>query len=132
MSASALTPEYSHEWDNAHGAANRVLVDIAIDRMNRVLLDARRNIDAAYARLQNVEAYIHILETQLGIAEHWKIGGEEYRKYQQETVLVDYREALDELERLVVQRLFELAKLGMSRTGISIMLWPYVVAFDDL
>ena len=94
------------------------MVGVADDHVNRVLLDARRNINATYARLQNVEAYVHILETQLGIAEHWEVDGEEYRKYQQETILVNYREALDELERLVVQRLFELAKLGMSGTGI--------------
>jgi len=81
-----------------------------------------------YAKLSNAEAYIHILETQLRIAEHWEIGGEEYHKYQQKTVLVDYREALDELERLVVQRLFKLAKLGMSGTGISIMLWLLMIS----
>jgi hypothetical protein len=113
--------EFSHEWDDARGAANRALVGVAGDRINQVLLDTRRNIDAAYARLQNAEAYVHILETQLGIAERWETGGEEYCKYKEETVLVDYREALDELERLVVQRLFELAKLGMSGTGIFIM-----------
>ena len=89
MSASALI-EFSHEWDDARGAANWVLVGVADHRINQLLLDTHRNIDAAYARLQNAEAYVYILKVQLGIAEHWKIGGEEYHKYQQETVLVDY------------------------------------------
>ena len=120
MSALALI-EFSHEWDDTRGAANRVLVGVADHRINQLLLDTHRNIDAAYARLQNAEAYIYILEAQLGIAERWEIGGEEYRKYQQEMVLVDYQETLDELERLVVQRLFELVKLGMSGIGIFII-----------
>jgi hypothetical protein len=38
-------------------------------------------------------------------------------KEQTYTVLVNYRTALDDLERLVVQRLFELSKLSMSGTG---------------
>ena len=66
------------------------MVDVADDHINQVLLNAHWNIDATYAKLQNAEAYVHILETQLGIAEHWKVSGEEYHKYQQEMVLVNY------------------------------------------
>jgi hypothetical protein len=44
-------------------------------------------------------------------------GSPEYKHYQDEAHLLEYRSALDELERLVVQRLFELSKLGMSGTG---------------
>ena len=38
-------------------------------------------------------------------------------RYKEEATLSKYREALDEVERLVVMRLFELSKLGMSQTG---------------
>ena len=49
------------------------------------------------------------------------IGGEEYQRYKAEATLVKYRVALDELERLVVMRLFELSKMAMSSTGESLM-----------
>ena len=38
--------------------------------------------------------------------------------FYQETVLTNYERALDELERLVVMRLFELAKMSASGTGL--------------
>ena len=123
---STLT-QFSHEWDDARGAANQILVGVADHQINQALLNVCRNINATYARLQNTEVYVYILETQLGLLEHWEIGGEEYCKYQQETVLVNYRQALNELECFVVQRLFELTKLAMSGTGILY----YMVAVDN-
>jgi hypothetical protein len=44
------------------------------------------------------------------------------QEYEDGLVLVrerKYRRALDDLERLVVQRLFEMTKLGMSGVGVS-------------
>ena len=86
-------------------------------------MSARHRTELAYAKLQNAQAYVTIHEIQLAIEKRWEIGDENYRKYQEEAVLVDYREALDELERLVIQWLFELAKLGMSGTGASGILY---------
>jgi hypothetical protein len=80
-------------------------------------LEARRRIDSTYAKLQHTNAYVFTLEAQLGIETRWEPGSAKYKKYKEEAGLVDYRETLDELERLIVQRLFELSKLGMSGTG---------------
>ena len=63
------------------------------------------------------EQYVFTLEKQLGIVDRWEPGSSEFQHYQEEAQLQDYHVALDELERLVVQRLFELSKLGMSGTG---------------
>lgn len=41
-----------------------------------------------------------------------------------------YCRALDELERLVVQRLFEMTKMGMSGVGESLYLKLYVIAVN--
>ena len=65
-----------------------------------------------------MEAFIYTLERQLGIETRWAIESDEYWQYQHEAVLADYREVLDELEHLIVQRLLELSKLGLSGTGI--------------
>lgn len=110
----------SKEWDLARAGANEALNNVATDQIARVLLEARHRVDSAYARLQNCSAFIFTLETQLGIEKRWEKGGTDYNKYREEAALVDYRTALDELERLVVQRLFELSKLSMSGTGYKL------------
>jgi hypothetical protein len=57
------------------------------------------------------------LENQLEVCDWWDPSSEEYKAVQQGLAQRRYRLALDELERLVVQRLFELAKLNISGTG---------------
>ena len=57
------------------------------------------------------------IEEILGIEQRWTAESPQYMAAL--TVLHErkYRRALDNLERLVVQRLFELTKLGMSGVG---------------
>lgn len=62
---------------------------------------------------------LHILEQKLGLeGDRWT---ESSPEYQQAAVLVSqrrYRRCLDELEALVVSRIFELTKMNMSQTGM--------------
>jgi hypothetical protein len=88
-------------------------------QINTAITQARIQVDAAYAKLQNAEALTSHIETQLAIEEHWTVGGDNYKKYKDEASLQKYCVALDELERLVVMRLFELSKLSLSGTGKS-------------
>jgi hypothetical protein len=111
--------ECRHEWDLARAAANNAFSGPASQNINTVLLQLRRRVDAAYAKLQHGAAYVFSLEIQLQIQDRWSEDSPEYKHYKEEAVLQDYRAALDELERLVVMRLFELSKLGMSGTGKS-------------
>ena len=85
--------------------------------MSAALKQARIHVDTAYQRLQHAEALVGHIQGQLGIEDRWEIGGNEYSQWKEEAKIMKYRSALDELERLVVMRLFELAKLGMSGTG---------------
>ncbi|KAG1854936.1 hypothetical protein DFJ58DRAFT_716274 [Suillus subalutaceus] len=73
-----------------------------------------------YSKLQNAEAMASHLEIQLGIEKQWEIGSEHYNRFRQEASLLNYQTALDELERLVVMRLFELSKLSLSGTGYKL------------
>lgn len=60
------------------------------------------------------------MELKMGIARRWQPSDQHYidtLKYMTER---DYHRALDKLHRLVVQRLFELSRLNLARTGISI------------
>ena len=49
----------------------------------------------------------------------WTPDSEIYKETQTLLVERSYRRAVDNLERLVVQRLFELTKLGMNGVGMS-------------
>ncbi|KAI6013405.1 hypothetical protein BKA83DRAFT_4063389, partial [Pisolithus microcarpus] len=77
-------------------------------------------VDTSYAKLQHAETHTSNVEMRLGIQPRWEIGGEEYKRYKAEATMVKYRVALDELERLVVMRLFELSKIAMSGTGYKL------------
>lgn len=57
------------------------------------------------------------IEDQLEIRDRWDASSPDYQVVQKDMVLWQYWLALDELERLVVQRLFELTKLNMSGNG---------------
>ncbi|KAG2105063.1 uncharacterized protein F5147DRAFT_746487 [Suillus discolor] len=85
---------------------------------------ARIRVDTAYTKLQHAEAFTAHIESQLTIEERWTVGGDEYNKYKDEVLLQKYRVALDELERLVVMRLFELSKLSLS--GMGYKLWQQI------
>lgn len=57
------------------------------------------------------------MEEELGIDERWMQDSPGYQEGLKLLSERKYRRALDKLETLVVQRLFELTKLGMSGTG---------------
>ncbi|KAL0058201.1 hypothetical protein AAF712_015134 [Marasmius tenuissimus] len=56
-------------------------------------------------------------EVEHGISERWTPETPEYLSAEKGLIHRQYRHALEELERLVVQRLFELTKLNMSGVG---------------
>lgn len=88
-----------------------------IHQINAALSQAQIRVDTAYTKLQHAETFTAHIEGRLRIEERWIIGGDEYNKYRDEASLQKYCVALDELERLVVMRLFELSKLSLSSTG---------------
>ncbi|KAG2144174.1 uncharacterized protein EDB93DRAFT_1241327 [Suillus bovinus] len=55
----------------------------------------------------------------LSVDKRWIIGSEESSHFKEEATLGKYCAALDELECLVVMRLFELSKLSLSGTGLD-------------
>lgn len=78
-------------------------------------------VDTAFSKLQNTEELAGHLEVQLGIDKRWEIGSKHYVWFREEALLLKYHSALDELEHLVVMRLFELSKLSLSGTGKSVV-----------
>ena len=58
------------------------------------------------------------VEDAQGIAARWTKGSAQYDNGLIVLAERKYRQAVDNLERLLVQRYFELSKLGMSGTGM--------------
>src|SRR5260221_6882612 len=114
----AIFNRSSQEWNDARAAANGVFTLPASGQIHLILNQARRRIDSAYSKLQNAESYVDTIENTLQIEERWTEASPEYKAYFQESVLTNYERALDDLERLVVMRLFELAKMSSSGTGM--------------
>jgi hypothetical protein len=108
------------DWHAAREAANNSLTGIAassLQKINEALTQARIRIDSSYVKLQHAEALVAHVEIQLTVEARWEVGGPEYNGFKMEARISKYRAALDELERLVVMRLFELSKLLLSGTG---------------
>jgi hypothetical protein len=83
------------------------------------LVKANRDIRTSLGALQRAEKHVTQLEEQLQIQDRWDKDSPDYQAAEEEMAHRRYRLALDELERLVVQRLFELSKLNMTGTGMS-------------
>ncbi|KAG1900180.1 uncharacterized protein F5891DRAFT_1128625 [Suillus fuscotomentosus] len=115
--------ERRSDWDSARQAANNALTELpasSLVQINQALTVARIRVDSSYAKLQHAEALVAHMESQLGVDARWEIGGEEYSCFKEEASLGKYRAALNDLERLVVMRLFELSKLSLSGTGYKL------------
>jgi hypothetical protein len=89
--------------------------------MHVALNKAQMCVDRSYSRLQNAEAMASHLEVQLGIDKWWEIRSDQYNHCHQETLLLNYYMALDNLGWLVITCLFELSKLSLSGTGKSVI-----------
>jgi len=61
-------------------------------------------------------------EKSNNITERWTPDSEEWKHAASYLAIREYQMALDKLEGLVVQRLFELAKMGLSGTGKCVAL----------
>lgn len=110
---------YRNEWEQARAATNNICSCVAHDQIFLSIFCGRKHIDTAYAKLQNTETQASHMELELQIEERWAIGSDQYAYYKQEASIGKYRAALNELERLVVMRLFEPSKMLLSGTGRS-------------
>ncbi|KAG1765192.1 hypothetical protein EV702DRAFT_981674 [Suillus placidus] len=111
------------EWNSARKLANNALTEIAagsLEQINKALAQARIRVDSSYAKLQHAEVLVAHIESQLAVEARWEIGGNEYNQFKMEAHLGKYHTALDDLECLVVMRLFELSKVSLSGTGESL------------
>ncbi|TFK46288.1 hypothetical protein OE88DRAFT_1596381, partial [Heliocybe sulcata] len=92
--------------------------------LHKSLVNASRDIRTGQTKYINTETTAAQLESALQIHVRWTPDTPEYQAVQAQLRECKYKNALDELERLVVQHLFELSKLNMSGTGYK--LWQQI------
>ena len=90
----------------------------------------RKEITAAYNkarttmnRWQAKERELELFEQEHSIEDRWTCKSLEYQNVQKLLAERIYRRAVDNLERLVIQHLFELTKLGMNGVGSLSNFW---------
>ena len=73
----------------------------------------------AYENLQFWQDELQAYEIANDIDIRWTPESEEWQHTMEYLAIQDYQKALDKLEGLVVQRLFKLAKMGLSGTSMD-------------
>jgi hypothetical protein len=71
----------------------------------------------AFESLTQVREMLLAFEVLHGIDNRWTPDSDEWKRAVEYTRVRDFQKALDKLEALVVQRLFELSKMGLAGTG---------------
>ena len=74
-------------------------------------------VDLAYQYIQNIHGQVVLHEAVLGVSERWTAESDEYKQYHKENVETSYRKAVDEMEKAVVMRIWELTKMRATGTG---------------
>lgn len=71
----------------------------------------------SFAEVEQLRSTLVALERLHNVTERWLPSTPEWREAAAYMEVRDYQKALDKLESLVVQRLFELTKMGLAGTG---------------
>jgi len=114
---------YSYLFRSDWEAVKHALADLSTaypppHGLHKLLVKGNQKVHLAANAIGRVEQSIIEIESQLGLECRWSSATPEYVAIVQDMSKRNYRLALDNLEQLVVQWLFELSKLNMSGTGI--------------
>lgn len=80
----------------------------------------------AWKKYTTTEAAVIALEDALGVTERWTADAQQYKAALQKSTEREWRRALDKLELLMIQRMFELAKAHAFGTGAPCVPHPAV------
>ena len=81
----------------------------------------RTKVRTTFERYDAALKRVTLIEEELGIEKRWIPGDAEYVSAAKDLQERKYFHALDNLENLVIQRMFELTKLSMSGLGMSLL-----------
>lgn len=80
---------------------------------------AERKRELALSRFLTREQAVHDFELKLGVAKRWEPADTKYQEIEDYVKKRDYHQALNKLQGLVVQRLFELQKANIPGMSAS-------------
>jgi hypothetical protein len=119
------------EWEEAREAVNTFATrvpSISSKTITLTMNQTRIRLDNAWMKYEKALEYVGTLEVDLDVHQRWTASNPEYQEFYQQSVCTKYSSALDELERLVVMRLFELAKMSSSGIGTCLcLLYTYLM-----
>ena len=111
---------------NANDRADRIILpgdDQSVVQDKRKMSNRlRTKVRTTLERFDTAHMRVALIEEELEIEKRWSPGDAEYKSTAEDLHLRKYCLALDNLERLVIQHMFELTKLGMSSLGMSSLL----------
>ena len=70
-----------------------------------------------FKQVSVIEEEVLMFQDEYSLPECWTVSSPEYMEGMKNIAVVKYRDALNDLEHLVVQRLLELTKLNVSSIG---------------
>lgn len=88
-----------------------------LQKTQEARLALQKVIVDAYSQVEHLRDTLTALERLHGVTERWLPSTPEWKEAEAYMEVRDYQRALDKLEGLVVQRLFELTKMGLAGTG---------------
>ncbi|KAA1467688.1 hypothetical protein DENSPDRAFT_877519 [Dentipellis sp. KUC8613] len=100
--------------ENTYNDAIKHLGDPKNEQLHKRLEKCKRD---AFENLETIRSMLINFELTNNIETRWTPKCEKWKETQKIAEIYDYQKALDKLEGLVVQRLFELTKMGLSGTG---------------
>jgi len=121
----------SFRWKLA--AANEVWSNLTASSISK--RDMTQSIETA--RRHAIESHhkefqaVQILEKKMGITSRWEPESVEWKEAAEKVVKRRYQRCIDNLEGLVVARMFELTKMNMSQTGSPISSVFFSLIFDS-
>ena len=102
---------------------------IALQKTPEARQALQKVIMDAFAQVKHLRSTLVALERLHNITERWVPSSPEWKEATAYMEVHNYQKALDKLEGLVVQRLFELTKMGLAGTGTC--LDPFIYNIDS-
>ncbi|KAF8330271.1 hypothetical protein F5887DRAFT_1064156 [Amanita rubescens] len=92
----------------------------ATPNLHWAVSQARHRVDLMALKMEAAQGQVLTLEEKLQITERWTTSSADYKRYYAENVETEYQKTLDELERLVVMRVFEFNKVNEPGLGYKL------------
>ena len=103
-----------------------VYQELAITGDSSRVSEAKYQAEVSYGHVQNAEALATLYEMMLKIPQQWTEETAEYKCYYKENIEMEFQEAVDELEWLVVMQISEVAKskeAGLGACDSDLSVW---------